>query len=252
MGDRARVLRDVRRSAGTLATALVAFAVLCVVMVLQGPVQWEDRRIPAPEPETGQPTISLEPTATSTATPTEVPEVYASPDNGLDRLLAWILLIVVVALVIFLLRNKLRQWGAALAELLPEHLRRTPRLPVGAATAVTLPTVRLQDEVAAEQVVGAAEDAYAILVRTSDPTEAIMAAWVAFEQAVAHAGPVRGEAETPAEFVVRIVGMREGARAETTALLGLYEDVRFGGITATDPDRELAKSALTVIAQAWR
>jgi GNAT superfamily N-acetyltransferase len=84
------------------------------------------------------------------------------------------------------------------------------------------------------------------------PTDAIVAAWVGLEEAAADAGMVRGAAETPAEFTLRMIGLREGIADETRGLLRLYERVRFGGYEADERDRASARDDLQRIREAWR
>ncbi|MFB8190906.1 DUF4129 domain-containing protein [Microbacterium sp. NPDC055988] len=85
-----------------------------------------------------------------------------------------------------------------------------------------------------------------------EPGDSIVAAWVGLEESAADAGAGRAPNETPSEFTVRILGRREGIAAEVITLLGLYEQVRFGGLVAGEHDRATAASCLRGIQAGWR
>lgn len=85
-----------------------------------------------------------------------------------------------------------------------------------------------------------------------DPSDAIVAAWLGLEDGAESAGLRRGVAETPAEFTVRIVGIRQPSARDVRALLSLYESVRFGGRVATESDRVEARGRLRAIEEEWR
>ncbi len=82
--------------------------------------------------------------------------------------------------------------------------------------------------------------------------DGVVAAWVAFETAVAGAGLVRGTAETPAEFAARLGGERAAVRADVAVLLAGYERVRFGHHAADESTRAAARAALERIREAVR
>ncbi|MFJ6531046.1 DUF4129 domain-containing protein [Microbacterium sp. NPDC091662] len=84
------------------------------------------------------------------------------------------------------------------------------------------------------------------------PGDSIVAAWVGLEESAADAGAGRGANETPSEFTVRIVGRRAGIADDVVALLGLYEQVRFGGHDAGEGDRARAAECLRAIQEGWR
>lgn len=234
----------VRQRAVVMILVVVAFALVMLATLLQGVPVKEDRpsgveiEVPSSspiEPETP------EPLPTSTVEPSEPNEIFQVDDRFYSALIA-----LGLALILFLLRKKLaalfRAWTERRA-----NRHSVKRLGVGLNVAPEVASM----ETAAEEVVAAARSAYKVLSTTTEPTDAIIAAWMAFEEAVGKAGRTRGVAETPAEFVVRVVGERESAKAETIALLTLYENVRFGSLVATNSDREAAKRALNVIAEVW-
>lgn len=84
------------------------------------------------------------------------------------------------------------------------------------------------------------------------PGDSIVAAWVGLEESATDAGAGRAPHETPSEFTVRIIGRRAGIAADVVALLGLYEQVRFGGLDADEGDRASAAACLRGIQAGWR
>lgn len=84
------------------------------------------------------------------------------------------------------------------------------------------------------------------------PGDSIVAAWVGLEESATDAGAGRAPHETPSEFTVRIIGRRAGIAADVVALLGLYEQVRFGGLVAEERDRATAAACLRGIQEGWR
>ena len=96
------------------------------------------------------------------------------------------------------------------------------------------------------------DGALASIAQGATPTDGIVAAWVGLEENAADAGFRRGPSETPAEFALRIITRRTGLTDAATALLGLYERVRFGGYVADEQDRAAARSALETIREGWR
>lgn len=84
------------------------------------------------------------------------------------------------------------------------------------------------------------------------PGDSIVAAWVGLEESATDAGAGRAPHETPSEFTVRIIGRRAGIAADVVALLGLYEQVRFGDLVAEERDRATAAACLRGIQAGWR
>lgn len=130
----------------------------------------------------------------------------------------------------------------------PKRVRSTPAVTIGQGVG-QIADVEPQPD--AETVREATVDARAQLATSDIPSDAILAAWVGFERAIGTAGLRRGAAETPAEFVVRVVGLKRDAAQPTVTLLRLYEDVRFGHVQATESDVVTAEGALAAIHAAW-
>ena len=85
-----------------------------------------------------------------------------------------------------------------------------------------------------------------------DLADAIVAAWLGLEQSAADAGAARGKSETPGEFALRVITLRDGLSRDARTLLGLYQRVRFGEHDADEADRAAARRALQHLEEGWR
>lgn len=96
--------------------------------------------------------------------------------------------------------------------------------------------------------VGAAQH---LLDTVADPTDAVLAAWVALEEAAARSGVARRAADTPTEFTARVLTATEADAAAVTSLLGLYHRARFS--TAGVPPAAVveARRCLDALARSW-
>lgn len=94
-------------------------------------------------------------------------------------------------------------------------------------------------------------EAQARLRERSAPRDAVIAAWVALEEAAADHGIVRAASQTPTEFAVGV--LRRGADAEAvTHLRDVYLAARFSEHPVTHDDVARAQVALDAIARAWQ
>jgi Domain of unknown function (DUF4129) len=75
-------------------------------------------------------------------------------------------------------------------------------------------------------------------------TDAVIACWVALEEAAASAGVARDPAETPAEFTVRVLGVGGISEPELVRLGELYREARYSTHGSTEQARADARSAL--------
>lgn len=85
-----------------------------------------------------------------------------------------------------------------------------------------------------------------------DPTEAIVAAWLALEHAAASAGVTRRPAQTPSEFTVEVLDRLDADPDATRRLLDLYLRARFSGLPSDDADVEVARTCLVTLAEGWQ
>lgn len=75
-------------------------------------------------------------------------------------------------------------------------------------------------------------------------TDAVIACWVALEEASASAGLARDPAETPAEFTVRVLGVGGISEPELIRLGELYREARYSTHGSTEQARTEARAAL--------
>jgi hypothetical protein len=75
-------------------------------------------------------------------------------------------------------------------------------------------------------------------------TDAVIACWVALEEASASAGLARDPSETPAEFTVRVLGVGGISEPELIRLGELYREARYSTHGSTEQARAEAHAAL--------
>ena len=85
----------------------------------------------------------------------------------------------------------------------------------------------------------------------ADPTDAIVAAWLALEAAASASGVVREPAETPTEFTVDVLAATSADPGATRDLLALYHRARFSAAGVTRADVLAAGTCLAVLAASW-
>ncbi|WP_344841551.1 DUF4129 domain-containing protein [Kribbella ginsengisoli] len=83
------------------------------------------------------------------------------------------------------------------------------------------------------------------VVERGTPADAVIACWVGLEDAAAAAGVPRDEAETPAEFTVRVLAVEGVSAPELAVLAGLYREARYSAHPTSEAAREEARAALT-------
>jgi hypothetical protein len=75
-------------------------------------------------------------------------------------------------------------------------------------------------------------------------TDAVIACWVALEEAAASAGVARDPSETPAEFTVRVLGIGGISEPQLDRLGELYREARYSTHGSSEPARTEARAAL--------
>jgi hypothetical protein len=75
-------------------------------------------------------------------------------------------------------------------------------------------------------------------------TDAVIACWVALEEAAASAGVAREPSETPAEFTVRVLGVGGISEPELLRLAQLYREARYSTHGSSEEARAEARAAL--------
>jgi len=103
------------------------------------------------------------------------------------------------------------------------------------------------ERVAAEHVAESLGDDFDDLRAEPDPRRAVIAAYARLESALASSGLPRRPAETPQEYVVRILEALEVRRSPVRELTDLYERAKFSQHTVDERMRERAIAALVRI-----
>ena len=221
--------------------ATACIAMVMVAAALQGtpafdPPEWKLGTRPAP----ALPSMPAAPADNPVA------ELLPAETGRGGSIVGWILLalaaVVVAVLLVILVRAIVRAWRARA----PRRAAEAPGVEVFAAEREADP------EAAAPEIRRGIAFARRAIDEHAIPSDAIVAAWVGLEQSASDAGLVRGAAETPAEFALRIITRREAIASDARELLGLYERVRFAGRPATEDDRAAARRALDAIEEGWR
>lgn len=75
-------------------------------------------------------------------------------------------------------------------------------------------------------------------------TDAVIACWVALEEAAASAGVPRDPSETPAEFTVRVLGIGGISEGQLVRLGELYREARYSTHGSSEQARAEARAAL--------
>lgn len=219
-------------------TGMGLVGLLCLLLVLGaatvGPWRvnpvWE---VNLPEPENT-------PTPTATATPTlDTPPAPEMPEGGPESTwdLSWLgwLLTAVAAVALVLLALRLVNYARRPRQSDPDSS--------GVLTGTAepdLPTLR-EGVSHAERHLRAA----------GPPRDAIIAAWVAIEDAAERSGAPRRPAQTPTEHTATVL-RRTGADPDAAhRLLGLYHRARFSDAEPTAADLTAAAEALADLAASW-
>ncbi|MET7279241.1 DUF4129 domain-containing protein [Kribbella sp. NPDC005582] len=112
---------------------------------------------------------------------------------------------------------------------------------------VQLPTTVEPDpdwERVAAQKLAEAVDTGLAGIDSGRATDAVIACWVALEEAAASAGVAREPAETPAEFTVRVLGVGGISEPHLIRLGELYREARFSTHGSSEESRAEARAAL--------
>jgi hypothetical protein len=154
--------------------------------------------------------------------PTAVPEGADAAEKVYKPEFAWIPALVVLGLVV-----------AGIAAFVVASRRRRH-------------LVAIEGEVA-EQVAQTLEDTLDDLRAEPDPRRAVIAAWARLEQALASSGLPRRPAETPEEYVARVLGRLEVDPTPVRTLTDLFETAKFSQHEVDETMRESAIAALARI-----
>ncbi|WUJ75279.1 DUF4129 domain-containing protein [Kribbella soli] len=89
-----------------------------------------------------------------------------------------------------------------------------------------------------------AVDAGLARIDSGKATDAVIACWVALEEAAASAGVPRDPSETPAEFTVRVLGIGGISEGQLVRLGALYREARYSTHGSSEEARAEARAAL--------
>ncbi|MEU4015465.1 DUF4129 domain-containing protein [Microbacterium sp. NPDC028030] len=241
--DRRVVGLGVMRVLLPLIAVVGLFAILMFAAAQQGRPQFGV--LPDAEPEPIDAEI-IEPLPSETTPPPMVP----TEDSPLLRIIGIVLAVLVAVAVLALLFSAARILVRFLRGLWRD--RPLTRREASEVEATTGMVATPEPEPDAETIRRGIDEAIRTIDARPSPGDSIVAAWVGLEESAADAGAGRGVNETPSEFTARIIGRRAGIGAEVVTLLGLYEQVRFGGVDADEGDRAAAASCLRGIQAGWR
>lgn len=222
-----------RRSPGPATSAALAALLLVLVVVgaaLSGPWQVAE---PDPVPVTMAPLEELTETPTPAPTPEDFLEGRENQGDGASTILMIVLgLLLLVALVAAarkVVRRRLPPWHRGEKD--PD-----PVVGDGATAIIAVVPVAAIEEAA----VLAAQR----LRASTDPTDDVVAAWVALERASEESGTARTPAQTPTEFTVAVLGTTAASPAAVQTLLRLYHRARFTEHRITPSEGVAAADAL--------
>jgi hypothetical protein len=182
-----------------------------------------------------QPTFSPPSVPVRSAGPPATPAPTPPDVGGWVQPVLWVLLVVAVLVAAFMV------W-----RLLPRRARKAR-----ASTALGAHVLGQPVEEAAPAVQRGLGAAQHLLDTVTDPTDAVLAAWVALEQAAARSGHPRRPADTPTEFTVEVLTATPADRAAVRTLLGLYHRARFSDTGVGAEAVTEARRCLDALAASW-
>ncbi|UFU05548.1 DUF4129 domain-containing protein [Ruania halotolerans] len=220
-------------------TAVVALVVVTAVLTAPLVGSWQfDPRFTPPETDEVTETSAELPTAEPSAeppAPEAPPEEWELPD------LTWLLVVVAVlaGLVLLALLVRLVLW-----------LRR-PTPPPPPDPSVLAGAGDAEDEPQIPVLHRGVRAAVAHLEQIREPRDAIVAAWLALEEAAARSGVRRRPAQTPTEFTAAVLTRTGADQQAVTALLRLYHRARFATAEPGPADVGAATEAFAALTASW-
>lgn len=215
--------------------ALTCLLVTVVVLGAATATPWTLSPPRLPAPELSRPPIQQPSGATSPA-----PQPVQQPDQVDSR---WIILVLVTLLALLV---------AALITLAVRKLLAVHREPVDTDPdhlAAGTSTGAFGDDVDLPELQDAVTRALAHLDGHPRPRDAVVAAWVALEEAAARAGTRRDPAQTPTEFTGTVLAATPAPAGAVTRLRTLYQRARFTDRPVDTTAVDQARAALAEIAR---
>lgn len=211
--------------------------VAAVAIALQGAPTFSAPRIPLPAAEVRS-TSGPPPSVTGTPEP-------RVPDHTIRIDLSWVALALGVLAVVVAL--------GLLWRYLRKRLRVRAEQPSPALDAVLSaePSAAADEQPRPEPVRRGLDRAVDALAGPADPRDAIERAWLGLEEGAADSGVRRLPAETPSEFVARVLARVPADVGAARRLLDVYLRVRFGDREATPDDVRGAREAVETLRRSW-
>ncbi|PUB26203.1 uncharacterized protein DUF4129 [Promicromonospora sp. AC04] len=212
--------------------ALVATVVLGAATAT--PWQLSPPQLPTPELSIPQ----AQPSTSSDPSPSPAPAQQPPPlDTRWIVLVATVLLGLLVAAII----------TAAVRQLLATHRERTSTKPDNLAAGTAAGSIGT--DVDLPELQDAVTRALAHLDGHARPRDAVIAAWVALEEAAERAGTHRDPAQTPTEFAGTVLAATPAPPTAVNRLRTLYQRARFTDRPIDRPAVDQARTALADIAR---
>ena len=145
---------------------------------------------------------------------------------------------VAVAVLVFYLVRWIRR---TLIPWLANHIGQEP--PPAVQPMLQVPLARLAE---------ATVHAETLLADTTPPTDAIIAAWLALEDAAVRSGAARAPAQTPTEFTLAVLSTTPASPQAVAELLALYHRARFAHTDMTADQVSAARAALRRLTDDFR
>jgi hypothetical protein len=213
-------------------TALLALAVLSAAM--RGPWTTEERDFRWPFEPGPVPTLVAPEQEDGGANPLpEQSEMQALDLSWVAVVVGMVLVTVVILLIVRFLRRLARPVGGPQA---PRGLNAEADAPPEPDIPVLLRGVSAARE---------------LLTRFAEPSDAVVAAWLALEDAADRSGVHRRPSATPTEFTFAVLAATPAPPAATRELLDLYRAARFSTHPVTAADVKRAAGCLAAIAESF-
>lgn len=222
------------RPAARLAATFLLVAVVVLGAATATPWRFSPPHLPTPElsmPDQAPPSPDTSPS------PTAQPLEQSTTDNRWLALIAAVLLGLFVAALLTFAVRKLLAVLRGRTDTAPDNL-------TGGTTTGTL-----GHDVDLPELQDAVTRALAHLDGHARPRDAVVAAWVALEEAAARAGAHRDPAQTPTEFAGTVLAATPAPPAAVARLRTLYQRARFTDRPIDRPAVAQARAALADIAR---
>lgn len=225
-----------RRRWGLLSAAAVLLALAAVGLAFQGAPVFTALRFTPPQADLRPPAGTDQPTGSPA--PRDVAKEPHIDLSWVTFALVVVALVIVIALLWRVLRRRLHPPVPGL----PAEVDGSTE---GAVPAEPRPQPR------PERVRRGLDRALDLLGEPREPRDAIERAWLGLEEGAADSGVRRLPAETPGEFVARVVARVASDREAARALLDLYLRARFSEAPVTAVDVGAARSAIEALRDSW-